>query len=140
MAEPETIEIPAVCGTEKQLLLEIVRQNNLMLQTLQTVLQTQEKIIREVEKSILRIVNLEWVLFSDFMKGVYAPVSEGQSVALKKTGKSWKYQRPTYTPGDIKLIEMVVLEHLFEAGVTALGSLNGELCISVTPFGQSLFG
>lgn len=99
-----------------------------------------EKTIREIEKSILRIVNLEWVLFSDFMKGVYAPASEGQSVALKKTGKSWKYQRPTYTPDETKLIETVVLEHLFEAGVTALGTHQGELCISVTPFGQSLFG
>jgi hypothetical protein len=103
-------------------------------------LQIHEKVIREIEKSILRIVNLEWVIFSDFMKGVYAAVSEGQTVALKKTGKSWKYQRPTYTPEDIKLIEMVILEHLFEAGVTALGTYRGELCISVTPFGQSLFG
>ena len=95
---------------------------------------------REIEKSILRIVNLGWVSFSDFLKGVYAPASEGQTVALKKTGKSWKYQRPIYTPQDIKIIESVVLEHLFEAGVTALGSYQGNLCISVTPFGQSLFG
>ncbi|MGH2612155.1 MAG: hypothetical protein ACRDFB_03790, partial [Rhabdochlamydiaceae bacterium] len=101
---------------------------------------TNEKIIREIEKSILRIVNLGWVLFSDFIKSVYIAISEGQSISLKKTGKSWKYQRPTYTPEEIKLIEMVVLEHLFEAGVTALGSYQGELCICVTPFGQSLFG
>jgi hypothetical protein len=102
--------------------------------------QASEKVIREIEKSVLRIINLGWVLFADFLKGVYTPASEGQSVSLKKTGKNWKYQRPTYIPEEIKLIEMVILEHLFEAGVIAPGSYEGELCISVTPFGQSLFG
>ncbi len=103
-------------------------------------LQGNEKNIREIEKSILRIVHSGWVRLSDFMRGICIPASEGQSIALKKTGKSWRYQRPAYTSEEMKLIEIVVLEHLFEAGVIALGSYQGELCISVTPFGQSLFG
>lgn len=99
-----------------------------------------EKVIREIEKSILRIVNSEWVKLDDFLKGVYSPVCEGQNVCLKKTGKSWKYQRPSYTPDELQLIERVVLEHLFEAGIIAIGTYKGEKCVSVTPFGQSLFG
>lgn len=102
--------------------------------------QGNEKVIREVEKSILRITHLGWVLLEDFLKGVYVPTSEGQSVALKKMGKHWKYQRPLYTPEDLYLIETTVLEHLFEAGITALGTYEGQRCICVTPFGQSLFG
>lgn len=99
-----------------------------------------EKSIREIEKSILRILHSGWVRFSDFIRGVYVPIREGQSVALRKTGKHWKYQRPVYTPEELILIQTVVLEHLFEAGVIALGTFEGEVCLSVTPFGQSLFG
>ncbi len=102
--------------------------------------QVSEKVIREIEKSILRILNAEWVLLSDFMKSVYTPASEGQTVALRKTGKSWRYQRPVYSSDELNLIERVVLEHLFEAGITAIGTHKGERCICVTPFGQSLFG
>ncbi len=103
-------------------------------------LQLSEKVIRELEKSILRIVNSGWVRLADFLKGVYSPVCEGQTVCLKKTGKLWRYQRPSYTTDELKLIERVVLEHLFEAGIVAIATLKGETCISVTPFGQSLFG
>lgn len=101
---------------------------------------TNERIVREVEKSIIRIVNAGWVLFSDFLLGVYAPVADGQSIALKKTGKIWKYQRPVYSTDDLSLIESVICDHLFEAGIIILGSYQGQRCICVTPFGQSLFG
>ncbi|MBP7074600.1 MAG: hypothetical protein KBA81_04370 [Rhabdochlamydiaceae bacterium] len=103
-------------------------------------LQVPEKVLREVEKSILRVLNSGWVQLSDFMKSVYTPVSDGQSVVLRKTGKSWRYQRPVYTPEELKLIERVIIEHLFEAGITSIGTYKGESCICVTPFGQSLFG
>jgi hypothetical protein len=103
-------------------------------------LQVSEKVVREVEKSILRILNSGWVQLSDFMKSVYTPVSDGQTVALRKTGKSWRYQRPAYTSEELSLIERVVTEHLFEAGITSIGTFKGEPCVCVTPFGQSLFG
>ncbi len=99
-----------------------------------------ERMIREIEKSIIRIVNAGWVTLPDFLKSVCVPISEGQSITLKKTGKNWKYQRPTYTPEDLKTIEKVVFEHLFETGLIVLGSYQGNPCISVTPLGQSLFG
>jgi hypothetical protein len=103
-------------------------------------LQSREKVIREVEKSTLRIINVGWVKVADFLKGVCVPISEGQLLTLKKTGKTWKYQRPSYSADESKLIKQVILEHLFEAGMVALGSYQGELCMTVTPFGQSLFG
>lgn len=99
-----------------------------------------EKIVREIEKSVHRILNSGWVRLSDFLKGVFVSTVEGQYLCLKKSGKCWKYDRPAYTPEDLQLIEWVVLEHLFETGVIALGSLQNETYISVTPFGQSLLG
>lgn len=99
-----------------------------------------EKNIREIEKSILRIINLEWVFLSDFLQSLCVPACDGQAIALKKVGRHWKYQRPVYTPDEMKLIQEVVLEHLFEVGIVALGSHQGTACLSVTPFGQSLFG
>lgn len=99
-----------------------------------------EKMIREIEKSIIRIVNSGWVLLEDFLKSLCVPICEGQSITLKKTGKIWKYQRPNYSPEDLKTIEKVIFEHLFETGLIVLGSYQDEPCISVTPLGQSLFG
>lgn len=99
-----------------------------------------EKVIREVEKSILRILHSGWVRLSDFLRGVAVPVSDGQAVSLRKVGKNWKYARPSYSPDELRLIQTVVLDHLFEAGVTAVGEFDGEPCLLVTPFGQSLFG
>ncbi len=103
-------------------------------------LQFHEKVIREVEKSLLRIIDSGWVRVADFMKSVSVPINESQAVALKKAGKVWRYQRPIYTAEEIHLIERIVLEHFFEAGITTLGMYHDEPCLSVTPFGQSLFG
>lgn len=107
---------------------------------LQAPFHTYEKAVREFEKSIQRILHSGWVRYSDFLKGTYAPAKEGQAVVLRKAGKNWKYQRPTYSEEDQKFMRAVIFEHLFEAGVVAFGTLDGETCLMVTPFGQSLFG
>jgi hypothetical protein len=99
-----------------------------------------EKMVRELEKSILRILRCGWVRFSDFVQGLCVPVGEGRAITLQKTGKHWKYQRPVYSQEEVSLIQSVVLDHLFETGITAIGSIDGETCLCVTPFGQSLFG
>lgn len=99
-----------------------------------------EKVVREMEKSILRVLDSGWVRFSDFLKGTYVQIREGQAVTLRKTGKHWRYQRPTYTPEEAEFLKAVITSHLFEAGLTAVGSMNGEVCFCITPLGQSLFG
>lgn len=99
---------------------------------------TQEKALREAEKSISRVLHTGWILFEDFIKGAVVPLQE--PVALKKTGKNWRYTLPEYTADELDLIRATVFEWLFEAGITATGTYEGKECFCVTPFGQSLFG
>jgi hypothetical protein len=99
-----------------------------------------EKLIREAEKSIQRALHSGWVLFDDFIKGVLVPLNERTTITLKKTGKSWHYTLPEYTAEETLLIKATILEWLFEIGVVAIGTYENKDCFSVTPFGQSLFG
>lgn len=99
-----------------------------------------EKLIREAEKSILRVLHSDWILFEDFLPGVLIPLGDHPPVSLKKSGKSWKYARPEYSPQERQLIHATVFEWLFEAGLTAIGTYKGKECFKVTAFGQSLFG
>ncbi len=96
--------------------------------------------IREAEKSIIRVLNGQWVYFEDFIRGVIVPLSEDSIVMLKRQGKTWKYNLPTYSDAELALIKATVLEWLFEIGVTAVGTHANKECFCVTPFGQSLFG
>lgn len=99
-----------------------------------------ERNIREIEKSIARIIGSGWVYFDDFMKGVIAPISEESKMVLKKAGRYWKYTIPNYTDDERRLIRLVILEWLFEAGIVATGVHNERTCFIVTPLGQSMFG
>jgi len=110
------------------------------LNKIQTMEQTPEKIIREAEKSIMRVLHTGWVLFEEFNKGVIVPLGDHTSATLKKCGKDWKYALPEYSPQERALLHAVIFEWLFEAGITATASYQGQECFTVTPFGQSLFG
>ena len=98
-----------------------------------------DRSLREAEKSIQRVVSSGWVYFDEFIKGVHVPLVPNSSVALKKTGKHWKYQLPTYTPDEVSFIKATIFEILFEAGIVATGAHKGRSCFCVTTFGQSLF-
>lgn len=99
-----------------------------------------ERHVREAEKSIIRVLNSGWVYFDAFVRGVIVPLGENSIVMLKKQGKSWRYNLPTYTEEELALIKATVLEWLFEIGITAVGTHESKECFCVTPFGQSLFG
>jgi hypothetical protein len=98
-----------------------------------------EKLIRESEKSILRVLNTGWVYYDEFVKGVHVPLGESSAVVLKRTGKSWRYALPEYSDEERALIKATIFEWLFEAGVVAIGTHESRDCFCVTPFGQSLF-
>lgn len=102
--------------------------------------QITEKVIREAEKSILRVLHSGWVLFDEFIQGVIVPIGDQPVVSLKKSGKSWKYARPDYTAEERVLLHDIVFEWLFETGSVAIGTYQGKECFTVTAFGQSLFG
>jgi len=99
-----------------------------------------DRLIREAEKSIQRVLNSGWVYFDDFLKGVLVPLAEESLIMLKRTGKSWKYSLPRYTDQERLFIKSVIFEGLFEVGVVATGNVDGRDCFTVTPFGSSLFG
>ena len=99
-----------------------------------------EKMIRDAEKSVIRVLHTGWVLFEDFVPGVIVSLGEHPSVTLKESGKQWKYLLPSYTPEELNLLHAVVFEGLFEAGITTIGTYEGKECFAVTAFGQSLFG
>lgn len=96
--------------------------------------------IKEAEKSIQRVLHSGWIYLSDLLRGTIVPLGEDSLVMLKRQGKTWKYCLPTYSEEEIALIKTVVLDWLFEIGVTAKGMHQGKECFMVTPFGQSLFG
>lgn len=99
-----------------------------------------EKVLREAEKSILRVLHSGWVYFEDFLRGVSVPLQENAPIMLKKVGKTWKYQLPEYSEEEKALFKEVIFQHLFELGVTSTGTCEGKPCFCVTPFGQDLFG
>lgn len=99
-----------------------------------------DRTLRESEKSIVRVLNSGWVSFDSFIQGVIAPLGEESIIMLKKLGRTWKYNLPSYKEEEIALIKAVVLDWLFEVGVTAIGTHEGKECFCVTEYGQSLFG
>ncbi len=98
-----------------------------------------EKTIKDTEKSIIRILYKEWVLFDDFLKGVLVPLNGDSTISLKKSGKTWKYSLPNYSLEEANFLRAVILDWLFEAGITQVGSLDGKDCFRVTSLGQTLF-
>ena len=99
-----------------------------------------ERNIHEIEKTISRIIESEWVFLEDFLSGIIAPISENSKMFLKKTGRFWKYTPPDYSENEMELFKKVIYEWLFEAGIIATGSYEGKECIKITPLGQSMFG
>ncbi len=99
-----------------------------------------ERNIREVEKSIVRILDKGWVYLDDFLQSLIVSCSENSTMVLKRTGRLWQYTKPDYTETERNFIKKVVMHWLFEAGMIATGSHDGKECLSVTPLGQELFG
>lgn len=102
-------------------------------------LSTQERYIREAEKSIKRVLHGEWVYFDEFIHGVLVPLHEQSVIALKRFGKHWKYTLPAYTNEDKNLLKATLFEWLYEAGMVKIGKCRGRDCFAVTHFGRFFF-
>lgn len=98
-----------------------------------------DRLLREAEKSIKRVMHGEWVAFDDFIKGVTVPLSEHSVISLKRIGKLWKYTLPVYTEEEKALLKAAVFEWLYELGVVAIGDYQGRECFRVTAFGRFFF-
>jgi hypothetical protein len=100
---------------------------------------TNERHVREAEKTVKRAPQGESVFLDEFLKGALVPLSENSVVMLKKTGKQWKYTLPSYSEEEITLLKTVLLEWLFETGMTIPETCQGRECFSMTSFGTFFF-
>lgn len=99
-----------------------------------------DKNIREIEKSLSRAANLNWVYLDEFTKGLLIPLNEDSKVTLQKTGKNWRYQLPQYKEEELNFIKSIIMNWLFESGMIQTGLHNGKPCFRVTKLGKILFG
>lgn len=99
-----------------------------------------EKDIREVQKSLKLVGHCGWILFEDFKRGFIHPIANREPVTLQAKGKRWKYALPSYSEADYELIEKTIFSRLFETGMVAVGTYEGNACFSVTPFGRISLG
>lgn len=98
-----------------------------------------EKALREAEKSIVRALQKDWVLYEDFFRGIHVPLREELAIELKKIGKHWEYALPKYSAEEALFLKEIILQWLFEAGIVQVGTLNGKDCFRITTLGQTLF-
>ncbi len=99
-----------------------------------------QRLVRDAEKSVERVVGAGWVFMDDFLKGVFIPLNDSHYITLKKVGRNWKYQLPEYTDTEQDFFQAVISRSLFESGITALGTKDGRECFCLTPFGHTIFG
>lgn len=98
-----------------------------------------ERRLKEAEKSLKRINHGKWVFFEDFLKSPLVPLSEDSVIELKKKGKHWSYQLPTYHPEDLELIRFTVFDWLHPLGIVKISTYQDQPVIALTEFGQFFF-
>lgn len=95
--------------------------------------------LREVEKSLLRVLDMGWVSYSEFLKSLTISLSDASSILLKKQGSFWQYTLPTYSEQDFAFIQHV-LDWFFVVGIVEKNLYHEEECFCLTDFGKKLFG
>jgi hypothetical protein len=96
--------------------------------------------IREIERSLKRVVSWGWIYLDEFLKGLTISFGNAEPVTLKNKGKRWKYTHPSYSDEEYALVKTIICDKLFEAGMTAIGFHHSRLCFCVTPFGRMSLG
>lgn len=92
--------------------------------------------IREIEKSLKKVVTCGWVYLDDFLDSFIASIGSSEATTLKNKGKKWKYTIPMYSEADLAFVRTTIKERFFEAGLVSTGTHNGKVCFTVTPFGR----
>ncbi len=98
-----------------------------------------ESNIRKAEKCLLRALDVDWIYFDEFMKGIMCPLSDEQNVSLKKIGKAYRYILPAYSDEQFLLFKTVVFKWLFECSLVATGLHDNRPCFKVTKLGKKIF-
>ena len=95
-----------------------------------------DKDIRAIVKSLKRVLNSGWIRFETFFDGFTAPIGEHAPVSLQKTGKRWEYHTPQYSESEKSYVKNTLFQLLFESGMVATGTINGEPCFKITEYGK----
>lgn len=98
-----------------------------------------DKAIRECEKAATRLLGRSWVLLEDFEKGLLVPFSEEQQISLKKVGRRFNYQLPTYQEKELEFIRFVFTDWFEKVGVIETGFFSSKPCIRLSPLGTEIF-
>lgn len=99
-----------------------------------------EKALREMERSLKRVAHSGWVYFEDFVRGLNIPIGRASPVALKQTGKRWRYELPQYAKEEMSMLEWAILQRFYEAGFVSIGYHKQKPCFCVSPFGRYAIG
>lgn len=91
---------------------------------------------RQAEKSLRRVVNEDWVLFSDFIPGVIHSFSHQDPIQLKREKRRWHYALPKHGPDEQHFIYVTIFERLFQVGMVETGVIEGKECFCLTDLGR----
>jgi len=116
--------------------IHLYRTNLVLLRYKGGAFSTGEKDLREVEKSLKRVMKSGWILFDDYLKGFISPIGNSEQVVLENKGKRWRYVLPAMTEVNKTLIKNFIQEELFHSGIVTTGTYLGKFCFCVTPFGR----
>lgn len=92
--------------------------------------------VREVERSLKRVVGRGWIYYEEFLNGLTVDIGNTEGISLKNKGRRWKYVIPSYSEQELAFIQTTLLGHLSKAGFVSVGTYEGRICFSVTPFGR----
>ena len=98
-----------------------------------------EKNIREIEKSLSKLVKTDWIYFEDFINSCTASIGDCGKFELKKSGKLWKYNIPEYSNKEKLFLQIAILEWLFESGIVQTGLHLNKPCFRLTSLGKKMF-
>ncbi len=90
-------------------------------------------------KIIQRVLHGGWILFDQFLQEANLPLNLDSVTTLKKLGNHWKYTIPISSNLEKDVIHTAVFRDLFENGIVATGTYEGQDCFAVTKLGRLFF-
>lgn len=99
-----------------------------------------ERELREIGSSLKAIAFKGWFYFDDYFHAFIGIIREHAPIQLHQKGKKWRYKIPEYSDKDKAFVYAITFQHLFKAGILAIGMHQGRPCFTVTPFGRMTLG
>ncbi len=95
-----------------------------------------EKNVREVEKGLDRAADKGWVCLDTFLKGMTCSIGNNEPVFLCKDGNQWLYKLPSYNDEELQFMRYVIMQRLYEVGMTDVVTHENKDYFRLLPFGR----